>query len=102
MERALLLSQGADIEPEHLSTETFTRQPRHERAPVGVALVEVREPPDARWTPEQAAERARVVEALNAEIGNQTRAARRLGVSRATLVNRLRFFDIPRPRKRGP
>src|SRR4029077_8875699 len=27
MERALLLSEGADIEPEHLPTETFTHEP---------------------------------------------------------------------------
>ena len=34
--------------------------------------------------------------------GNQTQAAKLLGVSRQTLVNRLKEFNLPRPRKRGP
>ena len=32
--------------------------------------------------------------------GNQTRAARMLGISRRTLVNRLNEYNLPRPRKR--
>ena len=102
MERALLLSEGADIEPAHLPAETFTRALRDGRAPVEVAVADVRQASDARWTVAQAAERARIVDALQAEVGNQTRAARRLGIARATLLSRLRLFDIPRPRKRSP
>jgi DNA-binding NtrC family response regulator len=44
-------------------------------------------------------ERARIVEALDRAHGNQVVAARILGVSRRTLVNRLNTYDIPRPRK---
>jgi DNA-binding NtrC family response regulator len=44
-------------------------------------------------------ERARVVDALARAHGNQGVAARLLGVSRRTLVNRLNAYDIPRPRK---
>jgi DNA-binding NtrC family response regulator len=42
----------------------------------------------------------RIAEALRLCAGNQTRAARMLGISRRTLVNRLNEYNIPRPRKR--
>ncbi|HEX6763923.1 MAG TPA: helix-turn-helix domain-containing protein, partial [Polyangiaceae bacterium] len=44
-------------------------------------------------------ERERVISALEACGGNQTRAAKLLGVSRRTLVNRIEEFNLPRPRK---
>ncbi len=50
--------------------------------------------------PVQSDERARVIDALERCAWNQTRAAKLLGVSRRTLVNRLEAFDIPRPQKR--
>jgi transcriptional regulator of acetoin/glycerol metabolism len=43
-------------------------------------------------------ERARIIAALDGAAGNQTRAARALGISRSTLVQRIRLFRIPRPR----
>ncbi|MEM1033840.1 MAG: sigma 54-interacting transcriptional regulator [Myxococcota bacterium] len=43
-------------------------------------------------------ERARIVEALEACQGNQTRAAERLGITRRMLISRLERYDIPRPR----
>ncbi len=46
-------------------------------------------------------ERRRVIEALEACCGNQTRAAKMLGVSRRTLINRIEAFGLPRPRKNG-
>jgi len=46
-------------------------------------------------------ERQRVIDALDKCAGNQTRAARLLGISRGTLVTRMENFDLPRPRKRG-
>ncbi len=45
------------------------------------------------------AEQQRIVNALNACGGNQTRAALSLGISRRTLINRLDEFHVPRPRK---
>ncbi len=46
-----------------------------------------------------AADRARIVAALNETGGNQTRAAELLGISRRTLVTKLGQYGIPRPRK---
>jgi DNA-binding NtrC family response regulator len=45
-------------------------------------------------------ERQQILDALDACGGNQTHAARLLGVSRRTLINRLEKFALPRPRKR--
>jgi DNA-binding protein Fis len=49
---------------------------------------------------EDAAERDRIIAALDKCAGNQTRAARLLGISRATLAHKLALFRIPRPRGR--
>ena len=45
-------------------------------------------------------ERERIVAALEACDGNQTQAAKVLGISRRTLVTRLGEYELPRPRKR--
>jgi DNA-binding NtrC family response regulator len=46
-------------------------------------------------------ERGRIIDALRACGGNQTKAAEMLGISRRTLLNRLDQFNLPRPRKGG-
>lgn len=48
----------------------------------------------------KAVERQRIVDALSACVGNQTRAAEVLGISRRTLVNRMIALGIPGPRRR--
>jgi transcriptional regulator with PAS, ATPase and Fis domain len=45
------------------------------------------------------AERQRILRALESCAGNQTRAAKILGISRRTLVSRLAAFNLPRPRR---
>jgi DNA-binding NtrC family response regulator len=44
-------------------------------------------------------ERVRIVEALARCRGNQTQAAKLLGISRRTLISRIETYDLPRPRK---
>jgi len=44
-------------------------------------------------------ERQRIVEALERHGGNQTQAARELGIARRTLINHIETYDLPRPRK---
>ena len=74
--------------------------PRAPATPV-VATVPAAVPELAdRWNREQKAERERIVAALRAEGGNQTRAARLLGISRGTLAARMDQFEIDRPQKR--
>jgi two-component system, NtrC family, response regulator AtoC len=55
-------------------------------------------PTDRPPTAGQAAERQRIMETLEQCAGNQTRAAKQLGISLRTLVNRLDKYRIPRPR----
>ena len=43
----------------------------------------------------------RIVESLSLCSGNQTRAAKLLGMSRRTFCARLKAYNIPRPRQRG-
>jgi two-component system response regulator AtoC len=43
-----------------------------------------------------------IVAALTETAGNQTQAARLLGISRGTLVKRISGYALPRPRKRAP
>jgi DNA-binding NtrC family response regulator len=88
IERALLLCGGRTITAEHLAVERLAP------APAAPAPAEPARPRGA------GAERERVLAALAACAGNQSRAARMLGISRKTLIARLEAFGAPRPRKR--
>jgi two-component system response regulator AtoC len=114
IERAVVLARGGPIEVRHL---VFGRTAAPSTAPPPGAPVETADAPLARG--EVAAlgpaaigpsagrpatspdddpdERARIIAALAACAGNQTRAAKLLGISRTTMVTKLRIYQIPRP-----
>ncbi|MBA3455044.1 MAG: sigma 54-interacting transcriptional regulator, partial [Deltaproteobacteria bacterium] len=111
MERATLLCGRGPISPEHLPVDkisanlTANRPPlvassivtpaESSQLPSGVQLPGL--PPVRRKGSD---EEKQIVEALERAGGNQTLAARLLGISRRTLVNRLNEYEgVQRPRK---
>ncbi len=109
VERAVLLCDGPEIRPEHLSLGTLGAG---DMGPASTDFVTGREstPPSSDAGEPvrgglseelQATERKRILEALEQCAGNQTRAAEMLGISRRSLIHRLETYGVPRPRKRG-
>ncbi len=94
IERAALLCTGPSIEPSHLPVETM----RSRRAPAEPAPLPPAPSADDEYDLDP--ERQKIRDALAATGGNQTEAAKLVGVSRRTLINRMIAFDLPRPRKR--
>ncbi len=86
IERAVLFCEGDTLSPEHLAL------PR----PPAMTLPELPSTEDDA----EDEERRRVLAALEACAGNQTQAARMLGIARGTLIARLEKYNVPRPRKR--
>lgn len=126
VERAAVLAQGAELEPQDLlfaeglepdevpapldATSTHRMPTLAARLPT-MADVTLPPPTDA---PSQAAlaeeakrlqdvlramEKQRILEALQEAAGNQSRAAKILGISRYALIHRLDVFGLARPRK---
>ncbi len=97
MERALLLARGGAIDVRHLA---FSPRLATASATVAtVAAVRVDDDPLlAQLTAEERVQRRELLDALERCSGNQTRAAKLLGIARTTLVNRLKLFRINRPR----
>jgi DNA-binding NtrC family response regulator len=92
VERAVLLSPGPIIGREHLPIEKMSpgaakAAPSH---PIKVDTQKVAAP----------TERDKIIAALSACAGNQSRAADMLGMPRRTFVNKLDVYNIPRPKKR--
>jgi transcriptional regulator with AAA-type ATPase domain len=81
IERAVMLAGTGPVEPEHFELQ---------RAPAA------RLPPPPG---EATADLVRVLDALERCAGNQTAAAKLLGISRRTLVTRMERYGIRRPRK---
>jgi DNA-binding NtrC family response regulator len=86
IERASVLAGPDPISTAHLPPELVAAPSRAERE--STLASEVAE-----------LERQRIIDALDRCSGNQTRAARLLGMPRRTFVKRLDTYDIPRPRK---
>ena len=91
MERAVLLSGGTELKPDHLPVQKMTSTFGQ---PTGQLTT------STPRTGPQNDERQRILDALTASGGNQTEAAKTLGISRRTLAKRLETYGIPRPRKR--
>jgi DNA-binding NtrC family response regulator len=103
MERASALCVGDTVLPEHLPPSLL--------AAAALASAPVAAPPsrpagdpgptDADLRGQlRDLERARITSALERHGGNQSRAARELGISRGTLIGRMDEFGLPRPRRR--
>jgi two-component system, NtrC family, response regulator AtoC len=125
IERALLLCGSGAIEPEHLLVEKFPSNfPPRSSGPISTHNLppppsqpfseSTMPPPSSEMGIEaesgdvgpndlknrvQEAERMCIIRALEQCGGNQTKAAKVLGISRRTLVTRLAVYNIPRPRK---
>jgi DNA-binding NtrC family response regulator len=97
IERAALLCGGDDISVEHLQLESDERAPRSATLPVPPSY-ESHSAIDAPLM-EDDRERFRIVDTLNRCGGNQTQAAKLLGMARNTLLARLTKYGVPRPKK---
>lgn len=105
VERAALLAQGLPIQPEHL---LFRSSSLSEIGPVAApAAAAVPSAPEAMRSAATMPmrdefaelERTRILEAMEKCGGNQSRAAKMLGISRTTLIKRLESYQYVRPRK---
>src|SRR5262249_763676 len=99
IERAAVLSSGDVIVPADLPAQV-TGAPRGPTGASGPGAEAVGAA-DGAAAPAVADERQRIVDALEQCAGNQTHAAKLLGISLRTLVKRLGEYDVPRPRKRS-
>jgi DNA-binding NtrC family response regulator len=124
IERAVLLCGAGPLDVEHLALSALDgtqtgridddlagpeadTQQRAERASRNTAPISALSPPGAAGAPHDdtlrgevaRVESRRINDALQLCGGNQTRAARMLGISRNTLQARMDLFGIPRPRK---
>jgi two-component system, NtrC family, response regulator AtoC len=129
IERAVLLAGDGPVLPEHFAVEKMTATvstpisdvPLPRATPLRAARDQAAQgsqhdtlPPDSEDESEatdavslgerlrrqvQEVERQHIIDALTRCGGNQTRAARELGISRRTLISRLEAYNIPRPLK---
>jgi len=122
IERAVMLSGGDAIDLANLPQDRLGRTLSHERIseppppppaepatsftlrPGAYSMApmapEEQETTDKVPVVAEEGERERIIRALDRCAGNQTHAARLLGVSRRTLISRIERYNLPRPRKR--
>jgi DNA-binding NtrC family response regulator len=102
IERAVLLCSGSLVTPDHLPAEKMrsTLVVRQVAAAAPEPLVQASDETLPPLPADKQRERDRILEILTEVGGNQSEAARRLGVSRSTLITRIEEFGLRRPRKR--
>jgi DNA-binding NtrC family response regulator len=91
VERALVLCDDAEITPEHLPLDKLrlphpVSEPAVDDGGAGLSL-----------TPAEAAERRQILQLMNENGWNQTRVAKKMGIARGTLIERLKRYGIKRP-----
>jgi transcriptional regulator with PAS, ATPase and Fis domain len=97
IERSILLSDDGVITASHLpKRKLLSKRPDSQvvsaqRTPTSQST--------AGLTKEELRERKKIMDLLDECAGNQTRTAKKLGISRRTLVYRLERYRIPRPQK---
>jgi transcriptional regulator with GAF, ATPase, and Fis domain len=96
--RAALFAGSGPLDLPHFESAPWTARAARSDSPVVPATRD--EPSDLR-TAVNDLERRRILSALEETGGNQTRAAKVLGISRRTLVDRLDTYGLPRPQKRS-
>jgi len=92
IERAIILCQGTVIKPEHLPMELRDEKSRHSvffAAPMTTAASEN----DNDFSLEQM-EKIHIQNVLNKFKGNKSRAAKALNISRSTLREKMRLYDL--------
>ncbi len=108
-----MLAQGGAIGTQHLQADPLSRPDASTVGPAQRSFLGARPqsqlqaaetPLPLRATSElreelREIERERIVQAMSQAGGNQTLAARLLGISRRALITRLENFKLPRPRK---
>jgi DNA-binding NtrC family response regulator len=112
VERALVLCDGEVIELVHLPLDkmrpsasvvvpaSVAAEPSASYSTSGgVSTLSGGSVAEGQFSEEEEAERQRILKALAEHAGNQTRAARALGIPRRTFVARLDRYGIQRPRK---
>jgi DNA-binding NtrC family response regulator len=107
IERAVLLCPGDEIMPQHLPVEKMGEVlPRNRPSTRFPAALEPRARTDRVESKKSTlraekvdAQRTQILDALGKCAGNQSRAAKLLGISRRTFVSRLDALGIARPRK---
>jgi DNA-binding NtrC family response regulator len=106
IDHALVLCEGDEITAEHLPVEKMRSTRLVEPYPVGLGARDAAEEtaPGNNAAPvltaEQQADKKRIVQVMADVAGSQTAAAKKLGISRGTLIERLKQYGIPRPRAR--
>ena len=107
IERAVLLGHGSQIGVAELGIDPAQAPAQAPARALDQAHVPRTEPPfvnGERSLSDQldAVERQGILQTLEVCGGNQSEAARRLGISRGTLIARLARYGAPRPRPRRP